>query len=377
MKITDVTTYIVKDWRPYLFVIIDTDAGHYGIGEAGITSRELAIAGALEHFKPLLIGQDPMRTEHLWQVLFRCGFFPAERILSAAISAIDIALWDIKGKALGVPVYELLGGRVRDRVACYTHVGGEDLQAMLDACRKAVDAGWTYLRFGLGHHPGEVFEPRQSADSAIREFKAIRRAVGDEIEICLDVHTRLTPRDAVRLCREVEAFRPYFIEDPLRSENQDSFKQLRAHTGVPLAAGEQFSSKWEFRQLVEEELIDFARPDVCICGGLTEAKKIAGWCETHYIDISTHNPLGIVSSTACLHLNLSLPNFAVQELANPPGKTMTDAFSHMPILEAGSLRALDKPGLGLEVNREALAKYAFTMFELPHLHRTDGSFTNW
>ena len=377
MKITDLTVYPAKDWRPYLFVIIDTDAGHYGIGEAGLTGRELAVAGALEHFKPLLIGQDPFRIEHLWQLLFRGGFFPAEGVVSAALSAVDIALWDIKGKALGVPVYELLGGRVRDYVACYTHVGGATVPELVASCRRALDDGWSYLRWGLGHHPGNTLEPRAAVDSGIREFEAVRTAVGDEVELILDIHTRLNLHDALRLCREVEAFRPYFIEDPLRAENPDSFKQLRPRTSVPLAAGEQFTSKWQFRELIEEEWIDFARPDLCLCGGLTEAKKIAGWCETHYIDIATHNPLGVVSGTACMHLNLSLPNFAVQELPHRPGQSMPDAITGQPLWEAGNLRPLDTPGLGLEVDREALARYTFEMTELPHLHRADGSFTNW
>jgi L-alanine-DL-glutamate epimerase-like enolase superfamily enzyme len=377
MQITDLTVFLAKDWRPYLFVILDTDAGIYGIGESGLTSRELAVAGALEHFKPLLIGQDPFRIEHLWQTLYRGGFFPAEGAVAAAVSAIDIALWDIKGKALGVPVYELLGGRVRDYVTCYTHVSGATVPELVQACRRAVDDGWTYLRWGIAHHPSLILEPRVAVDSALREFEAIRTAVGDEIELVLDLHTRLNLPDALRLCREAEAFRPYFIEDPLRSENPDSFKTLRARTTVPLAAGEQFTSKWQFRQLIEEEWIDYARPDLCLCGGFTEAKKIAGWCETHAIDIAVHNPLGVVSGTTCLHFNLALPNFAVQELPHHPGQSMPDAFTGQPRLEAGRLYSLEKPGLGLEVDRAALARYTFTPFELPHLRRADGAFTNW
>ena len=377
MKITDVSVFLAQDWRPYLFVIIDTDAGHSGIGESGLSTRELAVAGAVQHFKPLLVGQDPFRLEHLWQLLYRGGFFPAEGVAAAAISAIDIALWDIKGKALGVPVYELLGGRVRDYVTCYTHVGGATIPELVESCQRAIDAGWTYLRGGLGHHPGEVFEPCAEVDMALREFEAVRRAVGDEIELILDAHTRLNLHDALRLCTEAEAFRPYFIEDPLRAENPDSFKTLRPRTTAPLAAGEQFTSKWQFRQLIEEEWIDFARPDLCLCGGFTEAKKIAGWCETHYIDVSTHNPLGVVSGAACLHFNLSLSNFAVQELPHRPGQSMPDALLGQPRLEGGRLYPLDKPGLGVDVDRAALARYAYTPTELPHLRRADGSFTNW
>ena len=322
MIITNVTAYLAKDWRTYLYVVVDTDEGIYGVWEAGITGRELAVAGAVEHFKPLLIGQDPFRTEHIWQLLFRGGFFPAQNILSAALSAIDIALWDIKGKALGVPVYQLLGGKARDKVACYCHCLGATVDELVASCQTAVAAGWKHLRWGLWHHPGAVFEPRPAVDLAIQEFEAVRAAVGDEIELCLDVHTRLNLRDAVRLCRAVEKFRPYFIEDPLRSENPDSFKQLRNRTAI-------------------------------------------------------HNPLGPVSGAAALHLNLSCPNFGVQELAHLPGLSMPDAILGQPLWEAGCLLPSDKPGLGIEINREALQRYTFALTELPHFQREDGSFTNW
>jgi L-alanine-DL-glutamate epimerase-like enolase superfamily enzyme len=377
MKITNVTAFPCKDFRTYLYVVVDTDEGIYGVGEAGITGRELAVAGAVEHFKPLLIGQDPFRTEFLWQLLFRGGFFPAQNILTAALSAVDIALWDIKGKALGVPVYQLLGGQCRDKVAVYCHIGGDTVDELVASARQAVAEGWKYLRWGLAHHPLEAFEPRAEVERSIDEFAALRTALGSEIELCFDVHTRLDLRDAVRLCRAVEQYRPFFIEDPLRSENPDSFKTLRPRVGVPLAAGEQFSSKWEFRQLIEEEWIDYCRLDLCICGGLTEAKKIAGWCETHYIDQVVHNPLGPVSSTAALHFNLSVPNFGVQELPRKLGHSMPDAILHQPAWEGGYLLPSDRPGLGLEVDREALKRHKFEMTELPQYRRADGSFTNW
>ncbi|MFN8513818.1 MAG: galactonate dehydratase [Thermomicrobiales bacterium] len=379
MKITNIETYPV--WggqRNFLFVVVDTDEGIYGVGESGITGRELAIVGAIEHFKPLLIGQDPMRTEHLWQLLYRGGFFPAQRILGSAISAIDIALWDIKGKALGVPIYDLLGGKVRDKVVCYPHNTGrgKEITPLVESCLQTKEEGWQFVRWGLPGDEG-VLEPRAAVKASIEQFRAIREAVGDEIELCFDVHTRLDLPDALRLCREVESFRPFFIEDPLRSENPDSFKTLRPRTGVPLAAGEQFSSKWEFRQLIEEEWIDYARIDLCIAGGFTEARKIAGWCETHYIAIALHNPLGPVSSAACLQLNLATPNFGVQEQPRKTGTVLTDVVPVQPIWENGYLLPPTAPGLGIEFDREAAKKSPFRMTELPHLQREDGSFTNW
>jgi L-alanine-DL-glutamate epimerase-like enolase superfamily enzyme len=376
MEITDVTVYLAKEARTFCFVVIDTDAGIYGVGEAGITGRELAVAGAVEHFKPLLIGENPFRIEHLWQVLFRAGFFPAQRILSAAIAAIDIALYDIKGKALGVPVYELLGGQVRDKIVTYNHIGGATPTALAERAKASVDEGWKFIRWGL-RSDGDSFNPTASVNAAVDEFAAIRAAVGDDIELCFDAHTRIDHAHAARLCREVESYRPFFIEDPLRSENPDSYTTLRTRTAVPLAVGEQYSSKWDFRQMIEDELMDYARIDVCICGGLTESKKVAGWCETHYIDVAVHNPIGPVASVACMHLNLTLPNFAVQELPRKPTESLPDVISGAPQWDDGYLLPSDAPGLGIEFDRDKIANHPFEMVGLPQLRRVDAGFTNW
>lgn len=379
MRITNVEAFpISTDGRNYLFVVVDTDEGVSGVGEAGISSRILAICGTIDHFKQVLTGEDPSRIEHLWQVLFRGGFFPASRALSAAISAVDIALWDIKGKALGVPVYELLGGLVRDRVVCYPHnVGhGMEIEPLVESCERTTEEGWKFVRWGLPQQ-GRILEPRESVRAALRQMEAVREAVGEEIEICFDIHTRLDPPETIWLCREAERFHPFFMEDPLRSENPFSFRHLRQQTAVPLAAGEQFSNKWEFRELVEEELIDYARIDLCNVGGITEARKIAGWCETHYINLAVHNPLGPVSSAACLHLNLATSNFGVQEQARRPGTTLTDVFPVQMEWEDGYLLPPTRPGLGVEFDREAAKEHPYQPRERPHLRRLDGSFTNW
>lgn len=382
MKITNVETYPVMEGHSSgLYVVVDTDEGIYGVGESGLGGRTQAIMGAVNHLKEMLLGEDPFRIGHLWQLMFRGGFFPAKLILSSAASAIDIALWDIKGKALGVPVYELLGGRQRDKVVCYPHnqVGADssEVTPLVESCLKTKEEGWKFVRWGLPL-TGEILEPRQAVRTALRQFQAVREAVGEEIEICFDVHTRLDLSEVVWFCREVEAFHPFFIEDPLRSENPDSFKTLRPRTGVPLAAGEQFGSKWQFRQLIEEEWIDYARTDLCIVGGLTEAFKIAGWCETHYIKLATHNPLGPVSTAACLHLNLACPNVGVQEQPRKPGTTMTETFPVQVRWEDGYLLPPDRPGLGIEFDRQAAKAHLFEGRRgIHHLRRLDGSFTNW
>ncbi|MDQ3811017.1 MAG: mandelate racemase/muconate lactonizing enzyme family protein, partial [Chloroflexota bacterium] len=208
MKITDIQTFpVFNGVRNNLFVTVDTDEGIWGVGESGLSFRELAVMGAIEHFKPLLIGQDAGRIEHLWQTLFRGGFFPANRVLCSAISAIDIALWDILGKRLGVPIYQLLGGRVRDRVVCYPHTQvpgeGNDVEALVDNAGRHVAEGWKFVRWGLPQD-GDVLEPRQAVDTALRQLRAVREAVGNDIEICLDIHTRLELTDSVRLCRASE-----------------------------------------------------------------------------------------------------------------------------------------------------------------------------
>lgn len=377
MIITDVKPYPV--WggnRNFFFVKVETDTGHYGIGEGGLTWRELSCAEAVNHLKGHLIGQDASRIEHLWQLMYRGDFFPADKVVSAAIAAIDIALWDLRGKALGVPVYDLLGGRVRDKVVCYPHAVGDTPEEIAQHSRELVAAGWKFIRFHLPSE-GDILEPARAVRQGVKQFVAIREAVGEDVEIILDVHTRLDPPDAIRLCRDLEPYRPYFIEDPLRSENMHSFHQLARHVAVPLAAGEHFASKWDFRELIEQDLIQYCRVDLCNCGGITESRKVAAWCETHYIALSPHNPLGPVSTAACLHLDLATSNFAVQELARLPGTILPDVFPVQVPFVDGHLIPPTAPGLGVEFNEEAAIEAGYRASNGPQYRRLDGSFTNW
>jgi L-alanine-DL-glutamate epimerase-like enolase superfamily enzyme len=292
---------------------------------------------------------------------------------------VDVALWDIRGKTLGVPVYELFGGRVRDHVEAYTHLGDgyDDVEAFLDTARALVADGWRHLRFAVPHTPDGVLDQRASMRAGIDLFHRMRQTVGDEVELILDVHTRLDPPEAVTLCREIEAARPYFVEDPLRSEGLDSYRMLRSRTAVPLAAGEQFASKWEFQRLVEPDLIDYARVDVGVAAGLTEARKIAAMCEAHYIKLATHNPLGPVTAASSLHLNLATPNVAVQEHQAQPERAIDALFIARPTIRAGRVELPDLPGLGVDLDRAAARRYQATAAERPHLRTRDGAFTNW
>lgn len=382
MKITNIEFLPVHDVRTAFFVVVDTDEGIYGVGECGLPrshSKVGATAGMVEDFARLLVGKDPFRIEDHWQRMSRGFFFPHDKVAGSALAAIDIALWDILGKATNLPVYQLLGGRVRDKVVCYPHLGGRTTEELVERCLAAREEGWKFARFSPPTGTDEGFEPGDAVRGSVEQFEALRKALGDSMELCTDVHTRLDPSDAIQLCRAIEPYRPYFVEDPIRSENPQSFRYLREHVHVPLAAGEQFASKWEFRQFLEEDLIDYARVDICICGGITESRKVANWAETHYIKLVPHNPLGPVSSAACLHLSLAVSNFGVMEQPQRPGRIMTNAVPVQLEWQDGYLLPPTRPGLGIEFDREAARrlKPEGNGGTHPMLQRIDGSFTNW
>jgi len=381
MTITDVEVLTIPDrGDSMMLVVVETDEGLYGLGEVGIRTRQEAVRGALLHLRDVVVGEDATRIEHLWQLMSRSGFFPTERLLGAAVSAIDLALWDLQGKALGVPVYRLLGGKVRDWVPCYAHVPGEDgpLEDFLDSCRTLVQEGWRHLRFALPTPDSPVLEPRQSIRAAVQRCYAAREAVGDDVELLLDVHTRLDPPDAVRLCQELEDATLFFVEDPLRIESPEAYRQLRARTRVPLAAGEQLGSKWAFRPLLDEDLVDFVRPDLGIVGGITEARKLAGWAEGHYVRLATHNPLGPVMTAACTHFNTACASFGIQEqYDHGPRPDLDGVFTARPEVTGGRAVAAEEPGLGVDIDRDVARELTARALERPHLTRRDGSFTNW
>ncbi|HEY8292347.1 MAG TPA: mandelate racemase/muconate lactonizing enzyme family protein [Thermomicrobiales bacterium] len=393
MKITDVRTFLIHDpdrpERNYSFVKVYTDEGLTGLGEAGINGKELALEGLIKTYTPLLVGMDPSRIEHIWQTLWRGQFFRGGHVHAAAVAAIDLALWDLRGKALGVPVYDLLGGRTRDYARCYCHVqrrgGDEDgpragIDSMVAYAKAQVADGWRFVRFGVGEGGTQeqdgIYEQSKAMRWTVDAFTALRESLGAEIEICVDFHQRTTPTYAIQIARALEPLRPFFVEDPLRAENAAEFRSLRQHISVPIATGEQLASKWEWQVLIEESLMDYCRVDLCICGGLTEAKKIAGWCETHYIEQTPHNPLGPVSTAACLHFDLSTPLFAVQELTWRP-EIITDIVQTDMRLEGGNLYSGGTPGLGVELNEEAAAAYPYAPKGLQILRREDNSVSDW
>ena len=385
MKVTQIKSFPIEDdeGRGYHIVKVETDEGIHGLGEVGIRSWGGAIEKALEHLSELVIGQDPFSTERLWQHMFRGSFFPADKVYCCAISAIDIALWDIKAKAIGIPVYKLLGGPVRDKVVCYPHTQGRTTEELVENCRRVVAEGWKFARWGQPDSGGSeggsgTLEPVESIRAAEEQMALVREAVGPDIQLCLDAHTRLDTAHVIAMCKMLEPYRPFFIEDPIRSENPGSYRTLARHVSLPIAAGEQWATKWPFREVIEEELISYARIDLCIVGGLTEALKITHWCETHYIDIVPHNPLGPVSAAACVALCMASTNVGVQEMPRRPGSFATDLFPKQIGWEDGYAFAPDEPGLGVELDEElAESRRVEPGGWSPRLSRNDGAFTNW
>jgi len=371
MKITDVRVYPVSC---FVYVVIETDAGLCGLGEASLSGRRDAVVGALQHLRPVLVGRDATRIEHIWQDIFRGTFWRGGPVLQSALAGVDIALWDLNGKALGAPVHRLLGGLARDRVRAYRHCYADTPAGLVERARGLLDEGWQVLRISPVNDDG--FDPGRAARTGVEHMAALRAAVGPDVEIIFEVHTRLTPAGAVELCRGLAPHRPYFVEDPIRSENPASFAHLRAHADVPLGTGEQLHTKWEYRELVERELIDYLRVDLCHTGGITEARKIAALAEVHYQELATHYTSSPVSTAAMLHLNLGIPNCAVQEHA-PPDPWMEEVISTQVRVEDGHLLPTEVPGLGVEIDELAAAAHVGDDGEPPHLRRADGSVQDW
>jgi galactonate dehydratase len=392
MKITDIKTY--PTWvghRNQFIVKVETDEGIYGLGESGLSGRELAAQGALNHYREWLIGRDPMRRGALWQEMYRSQYFEGGRALTAAISAIDVALHDIAGKALGVPVYQLLGGKHRDVVPCFTNVASSTYEELRDGVRLLVEKGWNVIRTAMAGHsmqrlqsestPEELlFEPWESLTLTAEWLTKLRQEVGLGPVLGIDYHHRLSVAEAASFCQRMPKGTLDFIEEPIRDETPEAYEALRRMTDVPFAIGEEFASKWQFLPYIERGITNYARVDVCNVGGLTESMKVAGWAEAHYIDLMPHNPLGPICTAATTHLAAAVPNFSWLEVWASPtegSKLDWDLFPVQLTLDGTGFPVPDAPGLGVEFNEELARKQAFRFWEPPHLHRRDGSYTNW
>ncbi|MBA2277438.1 MAG: mandelate racemase/muconate lactonizing enzyme family protein [Chloroflexia bacterium] len=386
MKITAIKGFPIKVRHRNQFVVkVETDQGITGVGEGGISGRELAMQGMLDHFAHGLVGEDPRRIEHTWQLLYRGAYFEGGKITAAVISAIDIALWDILGKSLGVPVWQLLGGAVRERVPCFATPGTLSGPDVIDKAKVAITEGWRVLRFTPGMLnldwtgvDGSIYDPHDSINAAVHWLGELRRELGDEVALAIDFHHRLNPAEAALFCQRVEDLHLLFVEEPIRCEDPEAYRQLRSMTRVPFAIGEEFSSKWAFAPYVESGLLNFARLDLCNVGGITEARKIAGWCETHYIDLMPHNPRGPIATAASVHLACSTSNFAFLEYFPAHDRDRPrDLFPVAIEQEGGSFPLPTAPGLGVEFDEAAAVDHPFEFWAPPRWRRPDGAYTNW
>ncbi|MGV8832136.1 MAG: mandelate racemase/muconate lactonizing enzyme family protein [Devosia sp.] len=385
MKITAIKPYPV--WighRNQLIVKVETDAGVVGWGESGLSGRERAVVGAIEHYREFLIGRDAFQIGAIWQELYRSQYFEGGRVLLAAQSAIDIALHDIKGKALGVPVYELLGGKHRDVIPTFASTPAIAGAETIDAARALIERGWNAIRFfpAAWDNGDGIFEPRESIGKTARFLVQAREALGDEVVLGIDYHHRLSVAEAASFCQKMPSGTLDFLEEPIRDETPEAYEALRKLTDVPFAIGEEFASKWQFRPYIERDIHQFNRLDLCNVGGFTEAMKVAGWSEAHYVDMMPHNPLGPICTAATIHFSAAVANFAwLETRANATdlyaGTPTAELFPQMPELDGVVFKVPDGPGLGIEINEKLLADARFEFWEAPHLRRRDGSVTNW
>ncbi len=352
MKIKDIQ--LIRAGK-YLFVKVETDDGITGIGEAGAWSYLDATVEAINRLKAGVIGKNCFEIEHLWQMMYRSTYFRGSVIMSA-ISAIDIALWDIKGKALGVPVYELLGGKCRNQVRCYAPVFEFLPEKMAQGCIDLKNSGFTAARLLLNPPLGGVsfdFEEciySNRVASAIEKVRQCREAVGDKFDLCLEVHRSMNPAEATAFAEGVAKYHPMFIEDPIPPDNYPVLADISKKTTVPIATGERFINIQEFDLLLSKDSVCYIRPDICLMGGLTAAKKVAGMAEAHYVGVIPHNPLGPVSTAVCLQLDACIPNFSIQEFPSFYRKENESEMMVEPFkIENGCIKISDKPGIGVEL----------------------------
>jgi len=387
VKITAIKPFPV--WvghRNQLIVKVETDEGIFGWGESGLSGREKAVVGAIEHFAQFLVGKNPFDIGHIWQLLYRSQYFEGGRVLLAAQSAIDIALHDIKGKALGVPVYELLGGKHRNHIPTFASTGGisDDGNETIEQAKALMARGWKTIRFfpGRWDNPGGIFEPRESIGVTAKFLVRAREELGEEVVLGIDYHHRLSVAETASFCQKMPSGTLDFLEEPIRDETPEAYESLRTLTDVPFAIGEEFASKWQFLPYIERGIHQYNRLDLCNVGGFTEAMKVAGWSEAHYVDLMPHNPLGPICTAATIHFSAATPNFfALEVRANATdlyaGTPTAELFPQMPALDGAVFPVPSGPGLGIEVNEEALTAKSFKFWEAPHLTRRDGSVTNW
>jgi mannonate dehydratase len=402
MKIKDAKVFVCSPGRNFVTLKIYTDEGIYGLGDCTLNGRELAVASYLtDHLIPCLIGRDPFQTEDVWQYLYRGAYWRKGPVTMSAIAAVDMALWDIKGKAFNTPLYNLLGGKSRTGVMVYGHANGRDIEETADQVGKYIEQGYLAVRaqsgvpglpttYGVsedkmfyepaakGLPPENVWSTEKYLMQAPKLFKALRAKFGDDIHLLHDSHHRLTPIEAARLGKELEAYHLFWLEDPVAAELQQGFRIIRQHTTTPLAVGEIFDTVWDANVLITEQLIDYLRMTAVRGGGITPLKKIAAFADMYHVQTGCHGAtdLSPVTMGAALHFDISVSNFGIQEYMRHTQET-DNVFPHAHYLKSGYLYPGDKPGHGVDFDEKLAAKFPYERAYLPVNRKLDGSMWNW
>lgn len=382
MKITAITTFKVPP--RWLFVRIDTDTGPSGWGEPVVEGRADTVAAAVGELADYLVGRDPRLIEDHWQAMYRGAFYRGGPVLMSAIAGVDQALWDIKGRALGVPVHELLGGRCRERIAAYSWIGGDGAGELIEAARAAMDKGFRAVKIN-GAEKMTIVDTNRAIDAAVARVAALREAYGNTLDIAIDFHGRVHAPMAPVLVRELEPLRPLFIEEPVLSEYPEHLAAINAATPIPIAAGERMYSRWDFRRLLEARAVSIIQPDLSHAGGITECRKIAAMAEAHDVALAPHCPLGPIALAACLQVDALSHNAFIQEqslgIHYNVGNDLLDYVTDPSVFgyEDGHLTIPDGPGLGVEVNEAYVAEKAREGHEWrsPIWRHDDGAIAEW
>lgn len=367
IRITRLETFLV---RPrWLFLKVHTDAGITGLGEPILEGRARTCAEAVAEIEPYLVGQDARRVAHHWQAIYRHAFYRGGPILTSALSGIDMALWDIKGKALGVPIYELLGGPTRDRIRVYAHASSPD------DLRQKRQQGFTAFKTGVRKdRPARIVENPAFIQQAVDGFAALRESGGSDVDIGIDFHGAISPQLAKVLVKELEPYQPMFIEEPVQCQNVEAMAEIARATHLPIATGERIFTKWGFREILEKSAATILQPDLCHAGGITEVRLIAGMAEAYYAAIAPHNPLGPISLAAGIQMAASIPNFLCQEQVS-----LGEGYLKTPFeVNDGYIALPQGPGLGVELDDDQMADKIGHDWRNPETYdEFDGSVVDW
>ncbi|NLT73699.1 MAG: galactonate dehydratase [Chloroflexi bacterium] len=373
MRITKLETFLVKP--RWLFLRMHTDEGLVGLGEPILEGRALTVAQAVAELEPYLIGKDPTQVVHHWQAMYKHAFYRGGPILTSALSGVEQAMWDLTGKSLGIPVYKLMGGPLRNRIKVYGRCEGDTPEEAERSAREQAAKGFVALKTGIGGpRPARVVESPAFVENVAERFAAMRAGAGKEVDIAIDFHGAVSPQTSALLIKALEPFQPLFIEEPVQCQNVDVLADLARRTHVPIATGERLYTKWGFREVLEKRAASILQPDISHCGGIFEGRLIAGMAETYYAAIAPHCPLGPVALAACLQVDAAIPNFLAQEHV-----TLGEGYLKVPFqLVDGYLPLPEVPGLGIELDDDALADKIGHAWRNPErYHPDDGTAVDW